>query len=352
MTIFAVICAGIFPGIHVGRVWVAYWLFPIPNQMAMWPNFRSAAPVGRVRGRHLRDGLAALLVHGDDPRSGDDPRPRDNPTPLLHLRCPRLGWRGSTRHWHRYEFAYLLFASLATPLVLSVHSVVSFDFAGLESAGLAHDDLSALLRGRRHLLRLRDGRDLDHPDPKFFGLEEIITARHLENMAKIMLATGTMVGFAYSTEFFMAWYSGNVYEPSPSSIGPSGPTPGPTGRWCPATCSCRRSSGSKLRTQQPRAWWPSIFINVGMWFERFVIVVTLLTATYLPTSWGYYRPASIDDLCRQLRSLSSPSSCSSFVASCRWWAWRRSRASCRRPTSTTPGTAATATTTAILPPRG
>ena len=124
-----------------------------------------------------------------------------------------LGWRGSARQWHRYERAYLLLAALATPLVLSVHSVVSFDFAVVAAARLAHDDLPALLRGRGDLQRLRHGGHADRcPPGQFFGLKDLVTMRHLENMNKIILATGCMVGYAYAIEFFIAWYSGNPYE--------------------------------------------------------------------------------------------------------------------------------------------
>ena len=124
-----------------------------------------------------------------------------------------MGWRGSARHWHRYETAYLLLAGLATPLVVSVHTVVSFDFAVVDRAGLAHDDLPAVLRRRRDLLRLRDGADAGDSDPRqSTGLEDFITMRHLENMAKVMLATGLIVGYGYVIEAFMAWYSGDQYE--------------------------------------------------------------------------------------------------------------------------------------------
>ena len=212
MTIFAVVCAGIFPGIHVGRVWVAYWLFPIPNQMSMWPNFRSPLlwdvfAVGTYATVSLLFWYMGMIP--------DLASIRDRATTKLRFYIYgvlSLGWRSSNRHWHRFEFAYLLLASLATPLVLSVHSVVSFDFAVSIMPGW-HTTIfppyfvaGAIFSGFAMVVTLII------PTRKFFGLEEIITARHLENMAKIMLATSMMVGFSYSTEYFMAWYSGNVYE--------------------------------------------------------------------------------------------------------------------------------------------
>ena len=165
-------------------------MFPIPNQMAMWPQLPQPAAVGRLRGQHLRHGLAALLVRRPDPRPGDAPRPRQDHGPRRSSTALfALGWRGSNRHWQHYERAYLLLAALATPLVLSVHSVVSFDFAVSQLPGLAHDDLPALLRRRRDLLRLRDGDHADgHLRARCSSSKHIITMRHLENMAKIILA--------------------------------------------------------------------------------------------------------------------------------------------------------------------
>ena len=156
MTIFAVICAAIFPGVHVGRVWMAWFLAPIPNNVRHLAELPIAAGVGRVRGFDLRHGVGAVLVHGLDSRSGDAARSRGGTRFHKFLYGVfALGWRGSNRHWSNYEMAYLLLAGLSTPLVLSVHTIVSFDFADVAAARLAHDDFPAVLRGGRHLLRLR-----------------------------------------------------------------------------------------------------------------------------------------------------------------------------------------------------
>ncbi|MCG6950149.1 MAG: polysulfide reductase NrfD [Acidobacteria bacterium] len=297
MTIFAVVCAGIFPGIHVGRIWVAYWLFPIPNQMSMWPNFRSPLlwdvfAVGTYATVSLLFWYMGMIP--------DLATIRDRATTKLRFYIYgvlSLGWRSSNRHWHRFEFAYLLLASLATPLVLSVHSVVSFDFAVSIMPGW-HTTIfppyfvaGAIFSGFAMVV------SLIVPTRKFFGLEEIITARHLENMAKIMLATGMMVGFAYSTEFFMAWYSGNVYEAFTFLNRAFGPYA--WAYWTMVTCNVLVPQifwVRKLRNNTLILWVASILINVGMWFERFVIVVSSLSRDYVPTSWGYYRPTAIDVL--------------------------------------------------------
>jgi len=252
MTIFAVVCAGIFPGIHVGRIWFAYWLFPIPNQMSMWPNFRSPL-------------VWDVFAVG------------------TYATVSLLFW-------------YLL-ASLATPLVLSVHSVVSFDFAVSIMPGW-HTTIfppyfvaGAIFSGFAMVVTLII------PTRKFFGLEEIITARHLENMAKIMLATSMMVGLAYSTEFFVAWYSGNTYEAFTFLNRAFGPYA--WAYWTMVTCNVLVPQIfwiRKFRNKTLVLWVASILINVGMWFERFVIVVSSLSRDYLPSSWGYYRPTAIDVL--------------------------------------------------------
>jgi molybdopterin-containing oxidoreductase family membrane subunit len=295
MTIFAVVCAGIFPGIHVGRVWLAYWLAPIPNQMAMWPNFRSPLlwdvfAVGTYATVSLLFWYMGMIP--------DLATLRDRATTKLRFYAYgllSLGWRSSNRHWHRFEFAYLLLAALATPLVLSVHSVVSFDFAVSIMPGW-HTTIfppyfvaGAIFSGFAMVVTLII------PTRKIFGLEEIITARHLENMAKIMLATGMMVGLAYSTEFFVAWYSGNSYEAFTFLNRAFGPYA--WAYWTMVTCNVLVPQifwVRKLRNKTVVLWVASILINVGMWFERFVIVVSSLSRDYLPTSWGYYRPSMID----------------------------------------------------------
>ncbi len=297
MTIFAVICAGIFPGIHVGRIWFAYWLFPIPNQMLMWPNFRSPLlwdvfAVGTYATVSLLFWYMGMIP--------DLATIRDRARSKLRYYIYgvlSLGWRSSNRHWHRFEFAYLLLAALATPLVLSVHSVVSFDFAVSIMPGW-HTTIfppyfvaGAIFSGFAMVVTLII------PTRKLFGLEEVITARHLENMAKIMLATGMMVGFAYATEFFIAWYSGNPYEAFTFLNRAFGPYA--WAYWTMVTCNVLVPQvfwSRRLRNNVLLLWIASVLINVGMWFERFVIVVSSLSRDYLPTSWGYYRPTIIDVL--------------------------------------------------------
>jgi molybdopterin-containing oxidoreductase family membrane subunit len=297
MTIFAVICAGLFPGIHVGRIWVAYWMFPVPNQMAMWPQFRSpllwdvfaVGTYATVSALFWYMGMIPDLATMRD-RAKDKIR-------WLAYGILSLGWRSSNRHWHRFEMAYLLLAALATPLVLSVHSVVSFDFAVSIVPGW-HTTIfppyfvaGAIFSGFAMVVTLVI------PTRHFFKLEEIITLRHLENMAKIMLATGMMVGLAYTTEFFIAWYSGNPYESFAFLNRAFGPYA--WAYWIMFTCNVAVPQVfwiKKLRTNMVVLWITSILINVGMWFERFVIVVTSLSRDYLPTSWGYYKPTIVDVL--------------------------------------------------------
>ena len=261
MTIFAVVCAGIFPGIHVGRAWFAYWLFPVPNQMQMWPNFRSpllwdvfaVSTYATVSLLFWYMGMIPDLATLRD-------RARTKVRQIVYG-ILALGWRGSNRHWHRFEWAYLLLAALATPLVLSVHSVVT----------------------------------LIIPARQFFGLKEIITLRHLENMAKIILATGSMVGFAYSTEFFIAWYSGNPYEGFTFLNRAFGPYA--WAYWIMVTCNVvvpQLFWFRKLRKNLLVLWVAAVLVNVGMWFERFVIVVSSLSRDFLPSSWGYYKPTAVD----------------------------------------------------------
>jgi len=296
MTIFAVICAGMFPGIHIGRVWVAYWMFPIPNQMEMWPQFRSPLlwDVFAV-GTYFTVSLLFWYV-GMIP---DLATVRDRATTKMRrivYGIFALGWSGANRHWHRYERAYLILAALATPLVLSVHSVVSFDFAVSQLPGW-HTTIfppyfvaGAIFSGFAMVVTLTV------PARAFFGLKDLVTMRHLENMNKIILVTGTMVGYAYSMEFFIAWYSGNVYESFAFINRAFGPHW--WAYWIMVSCNVLSPQVfwfRKVRTSIPLMFIVSIFVNIGMWFERFVIVLSL-EADFLPSSWGMYTPTLIDIL--------------------------------------------------------
>src|SRR5688572_27387198 len=207
MTIFAVICAGIFPGLHVGRPWLPYWMFPIPNQMDMWPQFRSPLEWDIFAVGTYATTSTLFWYMGMIP---DLATLRDRSTSTIRrflYGIFAMGWRGSSRQWHRYERAYLILAALATPLVLSVHSVVSFDFATAQVPGW-HTTIfppyfvaGAIFSGFGMVVTLAVAAR------QFFGLKNLITMRHLENMNKIILTTGTMVGYAYGMEFFISWYS-------------------------------------------------------------------------------------------------------------------------------------------------
>ncbi len=295
MTIFAVICAGTFPGIHIGRVWLAYWLFPIPNQMDMWPQFRSPLlwDVFAV-GTYFTVSLLFWYL-GMVP---DLATMRDRATSKvkqLIYGLLSLGWRGSMRHWHRYERAYLLLAALATPLVLSVHSVVSFDFAVSQLPGW-HTTIfppyfvaGAIFSGFAMVMTLAI------PARQLWGLKNFITMRHLENMCKVVLFTGSIVGYAYSMEFFIAWYSGEIYESFTfinRAFGPYG-----WAYWIMVSCNVLTPQifwFKKARNNIAIIFTASLLVNVGMWFERFVIVVTSLANDFLPSSWGMYEPTWVD----------------------------------------------------------
>ena len=298
MTILAVMCALTFPGIHVGRVWVAYWMFPLPNQMGMWPNFRSpllwdvfaVSIYGTVSVLFWYVGLIPDLATMRDRAK----------TPIRRFAygLPALGWRGSVRQWHHYETAYLILAALATPLVLSVHSIVSMDFAVSLLPGW-HTTVfppyfvaGAIFSGFAMVLTLMV------ICRKAFHLEHIITLRHFDFMAKIMLVTGTMVGYAYATEFFTAWYSGNPYELFTFRNRALGPYA--WAYWIMVSCNVISPQIfwlKKARTSIPILFVVSIVINIGMWFERFVIIVTSLHRDFLPSSWGYFSPTMWDVMC-------------------------------------------------------
>lgn len=295
MTIFAVICAGIFPGIHVGRIWLAYYLFPIPNSMAMWPNFKSAL-LWDVFAVSTYFTVSLLFWYvGLIP---DLATFRDRATTKIKKIAYgifALGWNGSNRHWLNYEKAYMILAAIATPLVLSVHSIVSFDFATSNLPGW-HTTIfppyfvaGAVFSGFAMVLTLLI------IARKIFGLEDLVTIRHLENMNKFILATGTMVGYAYAMEFFMAWYSANQYEAFAFINRAFGPYA--WAYWIMVSCNVISPQFfwfKKLRTNIPIMFIISIFVNIGMWFERFVITVTSLHRDFLPSSWDYYIPTWVD----------------------------------------------------------
>ncbi|MEW6051542.1 MAG: NrfD/PsrC family molybdoenzyme membrane anchor subunit [Candidatus Zixiibacteriota bacterium] len=296
MTIFAVICALVFPSIHVGRVWLLYYVFPIPNQMGMWPNFRSPL-LWDVFAVSIYFTCSALFWYvGLIPDLGTLRDRAKTRIRKIVFGIFSLGWRGGHRQWRHYELAYLILAGVSTPLVLSVHSVVSTDFAVSIIPGW-HTTIfppyfvaGAIFSGFAMVLTL------GIIVRKAFGLEDIITVNHLEKMNKIMLVTGMMVGYAYSCEFFIAWYSGNLYEKFAFINRAFGPYW--WSYWIMVFCNVVVPQifwFKKWRTHIAVMFVASLLINVGMWFERFVIVITL-TRDFLPASWGMYTPTLWDYL--------------------------------------------------------
>jgi Ni/Fe-hydrogenase subunit HybB-like protein len=295
MTIFAVICAGIFPGIHIGRPWLPYYMMPIPNQMEMWPQFRSPLEWDIFAVSTYATISIVFWYMGMIP---DFATFRDRATTTarrIAYGIVAMGWRGSSRQWHRYERAYLILAALATPLVLSVHSVVSFDFATAQIPGW-HTTIfppyfvaGAIFGGFAMVVTLAV------PARQFFGLKRIITLEHLELMNKVLIATGLLVGYAYGMEFFIAWYSGNEYEGFAFVNRAFGQYA--WAYWTMITCnviSPQLHWFKKVRTSPVATLLIGMVINVGMWFERFVIICTSLARDFLPSSWGYYIPTTWD----------------------------------------------------------
>ena len=295
MTLFAVACAGIFPLFHTGRPWLAYWLFPIPNTMAVWPQFRSPL-IWDVFAVSTYATVSALFWYvGLVP---DVATLRDRAKGKVAQRIfgmMSLGWRGSARHWHRYETAYLLLAGLSTPLVVSVHSVVSFDFSVSILPGW-HTTIfppyfvaGAIYSGFAMVLTLAI------PMRAIYGLEDFITMRHLQNMAKVMLLTGLIVAYGYGVEAFIAWYGGNYYEGFMMLNRINGPY-WPQ-YWALIFCNVifpQLLWFKKVRMSVPMLFIMSIIVNVGMWLERFVIIVLSLHRDFLPSSWGMFRPTFWD----------------------------------------------------------
>jgi len=295
MTLFAVACAGLFPLLHLGRPQFFYWLFPYPSTMGVWPQWRSPLvwdvfAVSTYFTVSLLFWYVGLIPDLATLRDRSTARPRQIIYGIL-----AMGWRGSARHWRRYETAYLLLAGLATPLVVSVHTVVSFDFAVAILPGW-HSTIfppyfvaGALFSGFAMVLTLAI------PVRYFYGLEDFITLRHLQNMAKILLATGLIVTYGYVMEGFMAWYSGNGFDQYVTlnrMFGPYAPC-----YWVLIACNCLLPNllwFPRLRSNVPVLFSISILVNVGMWMERFVIVVTSLHRDYLPSSWGMYAPTFWD----------------------------------------------------------
>ena len=295
MTLFAVACAGMFPIFHLGRPWLFYWLFPYPNTMTYWPNFRSPLvwDVFAVT-TYLTISLVFWFV-GLIPDLASLRDQTNNKFIRFVYGLLAMGWRNSVRHWNRYETAYLLLGGLATPLVLSVHTVVSFDF----SVGIVpgwHTTIfppyfvaGAIYSGFAMVLVLAI------PIRKFYGIEDFITARHIENSAMVMLATGWIVAYGYAFEAFMNWYGGDPYE----SFLRWNRLHGPyklfyygllfTNLALPQVLWFKR-----IRTNPIALFFISLDVLVGMWLERFIIVVVSLSRDFLNSSFGQYYPTQYD----------------------------------------------------------
>ena len=289
MTLFAVACAGLYPVLHLGRPWLAYWLFPYPNTMGMWPQFRSpliwdvfaVSTYATVSLLFWYVGLIPDLATLRDRASSRFWQ--------IVYGFGAMGWRGSAAHWHNYETAYVLLAGLATPLVISVHTVVSFDFAiGIVPGWHAtifppYFVAGAIYAGFAMVLTL------SIPLRALFGLGDFITMRHLQNMAKVMLVTGLIVVYGYLMEGFFAWYSGNEYERFMVANRVFGPY-----RWhWYALLLCNAAVPQllwlrRIRNTPLALWLISIVVSIGMWLERYVIIVVSLSRDFLPSSWGTY----------------------------------------------------------------
>jgi len=296
MTLFAVMCAGLFPLIHMGRPWLAFWMAPYPNDRgSLWVNFRSPLTWDFFA---ISTYFLVSLVFWFLGLVPDLATVRDRAAPGLRKRLFgffSLGWNGSFRTWHRYELVYLLLAGLATPLVVSVHSIVSTDFATAVLPGW-HATIfppyfvaGAILSGMSMVLTLMIvARKVAH-------LEDYITPRHLDAMGKIVLTTSCMVGLAYLTEFFTAMYSDNEYEQFAFLNRALGPFA--WGYWIMVGCNVAVPQllwFRKVRGNVAVLFVLSLFVNVGMWFERFIIIVTSLHRDFLPSSWADYTPTVIE----------------------------------------------------------
>jgi molybdopterin-containing oxidoreductase family membrane subunit len=290
MTLFAVACAGLFPLLHMGRPWVFYWLMPYPNTMGMWPQWKSPL-VWDVFAVSTYATVSLLFWYiGLIPDLATLRDRAKNPIARKLYGAAALGWTGSARHWHRYRTSYLLLAALATPLVVSVHTVVSFDF----TAGIIPGWHTTIFPPYFVAGAIYSGfamvATLCIPLRSYFGLKDFITTKHLDNMAKVMLATGLIVTYGYFMEGFMAWYGNNPYERFLML------SERPTGNyahtyWLLILCNCTVVQLFWIRwfrTNPIAIWLIAGIINIGMWLERYVIIVVSLHADFLPSSWRMF----------------------------------------------------------------
>jgi Ni/Fe-hydrogenase subunit HybB-like protein len=295
MTLFAVMCAGLFPLLHLGRPWVFFWLLPYPDTMALWPQFRSPLvwDVFAVSTYFLVSLMFWYLGVMPDLATVRDKAKTKWKRTIYGISC--MGWRGSAIHWKRHQSAYLLLGGLATPLVLSVHSVVSFDFAVAQLPGW-HSTIfppyfvaGAIYSGFAMVLNLLI------PIRRIYGLQNLVTTRTLNNMACVTLVTGWMVIYGYIMEAFMAWYSGDPFEKHmmwDRAFGAYGWV-----FWCLMLLNCvipQLLWSRNVRTNDLALFFVALSINIGMWVERFVIVVQSLHNDFVPSSWGMFIPTKWD----------------------------------------------------------
>jgi len=301
MTLFAVVCAGIFPGIHVGRIWMVWFLAPVPNSLAIWPNFRSpllwdvfaVSTYFTVSVLFWYTGLVPDLATLRDRAK--------TPAKKFFFTLLALGWRGSNRQWRHYEMAYLILAGISTPLVLSVHSVVSFDFATSLIPGW-HTTIfppyfvaGAIFGGFAMVLTIMLPARLIYPQ-----LKDMVTKQHVDKMAKIILLTGSIVGYAYLMELFVAWYSTNAFEKFTffhARFNTDGSGYYQWAYWCMMSCNVIAPQifwFKPCRNNLIVVFIVCMFVNAGMWFERFVIIVTSLAQDFTPSMWHHYHPTWVE----------------------------------------------------------
>ncbi|MCC6731441.1 MAG: polysulfide reductase NrfD [Chthonomonadales bacterium] len=295
MTLFAVMCAGMFPLLHTGRPWVAYWLLPYPNILGLWPQFRSPLVWDVFAVSTYITVSAIFWFVGLIPDLATVRDRAANRWVRIVFGILAMGWRNSTKHWSRYQTAYLVLAGLSTPLVLSVHTIVSFDFAVSIVPGW-HSTIfppyfvaGAVYQGFAMVLTLVI------PIRAWYKLRDFITLNHIDWMAKIMLTTGLIVFYGYMNELFFAWYSGNTYERYMMSNRITGP-------YWPLYAALILCNGitpqllwaPRLRRNVVVVFIIALIVSIGMWLERFVIIAVSLHRDYLPSSWGYYTPSVWD----------------------------------------------------------
>jgi molybdopterin-containing oxidoreductase family membrane subunit len=296
MTLFAVVQAGLFPIFHMGRPWFFYWLTPYPSEMSVWPNFKSSLPWDVVA---VSTYLTVSFLFWYTGLLPDLAAARDRAPTLRQRRIyglVALGWRGDSRHWRHYRIGYLVLAGLATPLVLSVHSIISLDFAITQLPGW-HSTIfppffvaGAIYSGFAMVVMLMV------PARAIFKLQAVVTRNHLDNIAKMLLVTGWIVTYSYIVEAFIAWYSGNQYEMYTALVDRTKATYAPV-YWGVAFCNCvvvQVLWSRRLRTNPGALFAVAVFVQVGMWGERFMLIITSLHRDFLPSSWRSYTPSWID----------------------------------------------------------